>query len=192
MNFWEDTKKDSVKCGNKDSIKDAKEVCKKLGIKHYVFDLKEEFNKCVIKNFIEEYEQARTPNPCIECNKHLKFKSFYEKALELGCEYIATGHYAKIEYSNKYKQYVVKKAENLKKDQSYVLYGIPKDMLSKILFPLGNFKDKDEIRNIAIKNNLHVANSKDSQDICFIPDNNYVRFLKENSNIKYDLRKYYK
>lgn len=185
MKLWEFTERDIAKCGTKDAINDAKEVCEKLGIKHYVFDLKQEFDKCVIKNFIETYEKANTPNPCIECNKHIKFKSFYEKALELECDYIATGHYAKIEYSNKYNQYILKKAENLKKDQSYVLYGIPKEMLSKILFPLGKFKDKSEIRDIAIKNDLHVANTKDSQDICFIPDNNYVRFLKENSNIKY-------
>lgn len=166
------------------NIKDAKKVCDLLSIPHYVIDLKDEFKNCVIKNFIEEYSKCHTPNPCIECNKHLKFGLMYKKAQELGCNYISTGHYAKVEYSDKYKRYVIKKAKNLSKDQSYVLYGIPKEILSHLVFPLGDFNSKDEIRSIAKANSLVTASKSDSQDICFIPDGDYKKYLKETSNIK--------
>ena len=170
--------------GDNNNSKDAKEVCATLGLEHVSIDYKDKFNSCVIKNFISEYSICHTPNPCIECNKHLKFKAMWEKAQELGCDYIATGHYAKIEYSDKYKRYVLKKATNLNKDQSYVLYSIPLNVLPHVLFPLGNFNSKDEIRKIAKDNNLSVASKSDSQDICFIPDGDYKKFLKNNSSIK--------
>ena len=164
---------------------DAKAVCKELGIEHHFVDLKSEFKKYVIDNFIKCYANAETPNPCIECNRKLKFGAMFDKAKELGCDYLATGHYANIEYSNKYKQYVLKKGDAIGKDQSYVLYTLPEDMLEHIIFPLGKFKTKDEIRKIASDNNFNmVANKPDSEDICFIPDGNYKRFLEENSNIK--------
>ena len=164
---------------------DAKAVCKELGIEHYFVDLKSEFKKYVIDNFIKCYANAETPNPCIECNRKLKFGAMFNKAKELGCDYLATGHYANIEYSNKYNQYVLKKGDAIGKDQSYVLYTLPEDMLEHIIFPLGKFKTKDEIRKIASDNNFYVvANKPDSEDICFIPDGNYKRFLEENSNIK--------
>lgn len=163
---------------------DAKRVCDKLGIPHYTIDFEEQFKECVIKNFIDEYKNARTPNPCIECNKHLKFGAMYEKAKQLGIDYISTGHYAKIEYSDKYKRYVLKKSKNIKKDQSYVLYNIPKNMLEYVLFPLENFETKDEIRNIAHESNLLTATKPDSQDICFIPDGDYKKFLEKNSDLK--------
>jgi tRNA-specific 2-thiouridylase len=114
----------------------------------------------------------------------MKFGAMYEKAKELGCEYIATGHYAKMEYSDKYQRYVLKKADNIAKDQSYVLYNMPNYLLGKVLFPLGNFKSKDEVRKVAKENNLKVANKPDSEDICFVPDGNYKRFLEENSELK--------
>lgn len=163
---------------------DAKNVCNKLDIPHYVIDFKDEFNKCVIRNFIEEYTNSRTPNPCVECNKYLKFNGMYNKAKKLGIDYIATGHYAKVEYSDKYKRYILKKADNLDKDQSYVLYNIPKDILKYIIFPLGVYKTKDEIRKIAKENNLSTASKSDSQDICFIPDGDYRKFLENNSDLK--------
>ena len=163
----------------KKQIEDAKKVCEMLDIPHYVFDFKHEFKCNVINNFIEEYKIARTPYPCVECNKKLKFGAFYEKAKELGCEYIATGHYAKIEFSEKYNQYVLKKSEEEKKDQTYFLYGIPKEELKNIIFPLQEYKEKEEIREIAIQNKLELANKKDSQEICFIEDNNYKKFLLE-------------
>ena len=163
---------------------DAKKVCDSLGINHCTLNFKDQFNNCVIRNFIEEYSNSRTPNPCVECNKHLKFGVMWEKAKELGMDFIATGHYAKVEYSDKYKRYVIKKADNLDKDQSYVLYGIPKDIIEHIKFPLGSFKSKDEIRSIAKEKGLSIASKSDSQDICFIPDGDYKSFLEKNSNLK--------
>ena len=164
---------------NEEAIKDAKKVCEKLAIEHHVFDCRKEFRCHVIDTFISEYENARTPNPCVECNQYLKFGTFYDKAKELGCQYIATGHYAKIEYSKKYKQYVLKKAKETKKDQSYFLYTIPKEILGNIIFPLQNYTSKEEIRIIAEKNKLEIAEKKDSQEICFIPDNCYQKFLEK-------------
>ena len=181
MELWQDENNILESgCCSASAVEDAKKVCEELNIMHYTIDLKNEFKECVIKDFIECYKNAKTPNPCIECNKHLKFNYFYKKALELGCNYIATGHYAKIEYSEEYKQYVLKKSESTHKDQSYVLYNIPKEILGNVLFPLSNFENKDQIRKIAEKYNIKTAKKPDSQEICFIPDNNYNRFLLEN------------
>ena len=171
-------------CCSKSTAMDAKSVCRENDIEHYILDFREEFKQRVIDDFISEYSKCRTPNPCIECNKFLKFGKMYEKAKELGIEYIATGHYAKVEYSEEYGRYVLKKANNLKKDQSYVLYSIPKELLDKIVFPLGEFESKDEIREIARKHELRVANKPDSEDICFIPNGNYKEFLENNSDLK--------
>lgn len=169
-------------CDDNKTVEDAKKVCDKLGIEHHVVNYKEEFKKYVIDDFINKYLDAKTPNPCIECNRYLKFGMMWEKAKELGAYYIATGHYAKTCYSEKYKRYVIKKSDSIKKDQSYVLYNIPKEIIEHIIFPLQSFESKDDIRNIAIKNGLIVANKPDSQEICFIPDNDYSNFLKENVN----------
>ena len=166
-----------------DAVEDAKKVCEKLGIKHYVIDLREEFQKRVVDNFICTYLCAKTPNPCVECNKFLKFDAFYKVAQELGCEYIATGHYAKNFYSDEFNQYVLAKADAIEKDQSYFLYGINKDILPYIIFPLSEYTDKAEIRKIAEENGLGVAQKKDSQEICFIQNNDYISFLKKYKNI---------
>ena len=167
------------------AIQDAKKVCEKLNIEHHVVDLKKEFKKNVIDNFVCSYMCAKTPNPCVECNKYMKFDEFYKIAQKLGCDYIATGHYARIEYSEKYKEYVLKKSNSEKKDQTYFLYGIDKKILPQVIFPLSDFEDKTEIRKIAEENNLLVANKKDSQEICFIPNNDYISFLKNHDyNIK--------
>ena len=171
-------------CCNINTYMDAKNVCNQIGIPHFTFNYKEEFKKYVIDDFINCYANCRTPNPCIECNKYMKFGIMYEKAKEMGCEYIATGHYAKTEYSEKYGRWVLKKSNAGKKDQSYVLWNIPKDLIEHVVFPLGDFESKDEIRKIASENNLKVANKPDSEDICFIPDGNYKKFLENNSNIK--------
>ena len=147
-------------------------------------NFKDEFKEYVIDDFINCYANCKTPNPCIECNKYLKFGAMYKKAQELECDYIATGHYAKIEYSEKYKKNVLKKANAIEKDQSYVRYNLPDELLDKVLFPLGKFNNKDEIREIARKHKLPVANKPDSEDICFISDGNYKTFLENNSDIK--------
>ncbi len=169
---------------NLSSISNVKKLCNEIEITHYVIDYKEEFNKRVIQDFICQYKNCRTPNPCIECNKYLKFGAMYEKAKELGCKYIATGHYAKTEYSEKYKRWAIKKSEATEKDQSYVLWNIPKEVVEHIIFPLSDFENKEQIREIARKNNLAVAQQKDSEDICFVPDGNYKAFLEKNSDIK--------
>lgn len=171
-------------CCNINTYLDAKNVCKSIGIPHFTIDYKNEFKKYVIDDFINCYKNCKTPNPCIECNKFMKFGLMYEKAKELGCNYIATGHYAKTEYSEKYGRWVLKKSNAGKKDQSYVLWNIPKDLIEHVLFPLADFETKDEIRAIARENNLKVANKPDSEDICFVPDGNYKKFLENNSDIK--------
>ena len=171
-------------CCNTNTYLDAKMVCKQLGVPHFIFDCKEDFRKYIIDNFIECYSNCLTPNPCIECNKYMKFGFMWEKAKEMGCNYIATGHYAKTEYSEKYNRWVLKKSNAGSKDQSYVLWNIPKDLIEHIVFPLADFESKSQIREIAEKNNLRVANKPDSQDICFIPDGNYKKFLETNSNLK--------
>lgn len=169
---------------NANTYLDAKNVCNQMGISHFIFDYKNEFKKHVINDFINCYANCKTPNPCIECNKYMKFGVMYEKAKEMGCSYIATGHYAKTEYSEKYGRWVLKKSNAGKKDQSYVLWNIPKNLIEHILFPLSDFENKEDIRQIARDNNLKVANKPDSEDICFVPDGNYKKFLENNSEIR--------
>lgn len=171
-------------CCNINTYLDAKKICNSIGVPHFTYNYKEEFKKYVIDDFIECYSNCRTPNPCIECNKYMKFGLMYEKAKELDCKYIATGHYAKTEYSEKYKRWVLKKSNAGKKDQSYVLWSIPKELIQYVIFPLAEYESKDEIRKIAQEHNLRVASKPDSEDICFIPDGNYKKFLENNSNLK--------
>ena len=171
-------------CCNTETYMDAKNVCNQIGMPHFIYNCKDIFKTYVIDDFINCYSCCKTPNPCIECNKYMKFGFMWEKAKELGCNYIATGHYAKTEYSEKYNRWVLKKSNAGKKDQSYVLWNIPKDLVEHILFPLSDFESKDNIREIARENNLKVANKPDSEDICFVPDGNYKKFLENNSNIK--------
>ena len=170
-------------CCNISTYIDAKNVCNSIGIPHITDDCKTLFKKCVIQDFIDCYSNCKTPNPCIECNKYMKFGYMWEKAKELGCEYIATGHYAKTEYSEKYKQYVLKKSNAGKKDQSYVLYNIPQNIIEKVIFPLGKFENKEQIRKIAEEHGLLTAKKPDSQEICFIPDDDYAGFLMRTGKI---------
>ena len=171
-------------CCNTNTYIDAKNVCNQIGIPHFIYNFKDEFKKYVIDDFINCYANCLTPNPCIECNKFMKFGLMYEKAKELGCEYIATGHYAKTEYSEEYGRWVLKKSKAGKKDQSYVLWNIPKELIEHVVFPLADFESKDEIRKIAREHNLKTANKPDSEDICFVPDGNYKKFIEENSELK--------
>ena len=163
---------------NEKDIQDAKKVCESLGIKHFIFDYKEIFKKEVIDYFVSEYKKGRTPNPCVMCNKTIKFEAFLNSALEMGYDYIATGHYAFTKYNEDTKRYELIQGKSDKKDQSYVLYSLTQEQLSHTLFPLGEYT-KEEVRQIASDNNLIVSNKPDSQDICFIPDGNYEKFLLE-------------
>ena len=163
---------------------DASKVCKKLHIPFTFLDLRNDFKKFVIQDFIVGYRSGSTPNPCIECNKFMKFGLMYLRAKELKCDYIATGHYANIEFDKKYGANVLKKANNFKKDQSYVLYDIKKELLNHIIFPLGKFESKEEIRSLATKYGLEVANKPDSEDICFIQNGDYKEFLEEYAKFK--------
>lgn len=154
------------------SIKDAKDVCDSLGIKHYVFDLVKEFKDIVISNFIDSYKNGETPNPCVVCNKYFKFGYFYEEVKKLGYDYMATGHFARVIDG----KLVFSNASN--KDQSYFLYGINKDVLNHVIFPLEKFNSKDEVREIAKNANLKVFSKKDSQEVCFVPNDDYKAFLE--------------
>jgi len=162
---------------------DVKEICDKLEIEYLELDYIDDFKNEVIDYFAREYNDCKTPNPCVVCNKKFKFGKFYKYALENNIKYIATGHYAKIEYSDKYGRYVLRKSNNLEKDQSYFLYNIDKDMLPYILFPLSNYKSKDEIREIARENGMSTYSKSDSQDICFIKNNDYKKFLVDNNYV---------
>ena len=154
------------------SINDAKDVCDSLGIKHYVFDLVKEFKDIVISNFIDSYKNGETPNPCVVCNKYFKFGYFYEEVKKLGYDYMATGHFARVIDG----KLVFSNTSN--KDQSYFLYGINKDVLNHVIFPLEKFNSKDEVREIAKNANLKVFSKKDSQEVCFVPNDDYKAFLE--------------
>ncbi|MCK5014060.1 MAG: tRNA 2-thiouridine(34) synthase MnmA [Candidatus Omnitrophica bacterium] len=163
-------------CGGVDGITDAQRVAQVLDIPHYVLDFAKDIKIHVIDNFTNEYLNGRTPNPCVRCNQYLKFGALYEKVMSLGADFLATGHYAKIHYDSKAARYEIKKAQDLQKDQSYFLYSINKEILPKILFPLGD-KLKNEVRELARKYQLNVARKRESQDICFVPDTGYKSFI---------------
>ena len=166
-------------CCTADAAEDARNVAHTLGMNFYVFNFVKEFRESVIEPFVRSYENGETPNPCIDCNRALKFGELLRKVLELGCDKIVTGHYARIERDERSGRFLLKKAANLAKDQSYFLYCLTQDVLSRTVFPLGNYQSKDEIREIARQNGLPVASKHDSQDICFIPDGDYARFIGE-------------
>lgn len=160
-----------------ESFDDARLVCETLGIPFYGLDFSGEFSQNVIERFVHSYEIGETPNPCIECNRHMKFGILHKKATELGCEYVATGHYARVEYDKNSGRYLLKKARNLAKDQSYVLYFLNQEQLARVRFPLGNFTNKEQVRAIAAESGLPTASKGESQDICFVPDGDYVDFI---------------
>ena len=167
-------------CCSLDDTTDAKLAALKLGVEHYVFNFSDEFKEFVIDHFISSYLDGKTPNPCIECNKHLKFGKFLQRARLLGFEYIATGHYVIREYDEVRGRWLLKRSPDAKKDQSYVLYNMTQDELAHTLFPCGELT-KDRIREIALQNGLVNANKPDSQDICFIPDGDYAGFIEDNA-----------
>lgn len=156
-------------------IIDAAEICKKLGISHTVLGLGEEFKKYVISYFVQTYINGETPNPCVVCNKHLKFGTLLDYASILGCDTLVTGHYANIKVSAD--RYLLCRANDIKKDQSYVLWSLTQTQLSRVFFPLGKYT-KDEVRDLAGAHGFVNAHKHDSQDICFIPDGDYVSFIE--------------
>jgi tRNA-specific 2-thiouridylase len=164
-------------CCSYSAVRDAKRVANKLGIPHFVFNLQDEFQEEVIDYFVDEYSFGRTPNPCVMCNKKIKFAALLQKAKELGCDYIASGHYAKIEKVEG--RYLLKKGIDENKDQTYMLYVLNQEQLSRTLFPLSKF-NKTEIRKKAKELGFSIHNKAESQEICFVPDDDYVRFLDKN------------
>lgn len=168
-------------CCSLSAVEDARRVAYKLDIPFYVMNFKEIFKEKVINYFVDEYLAGRTPNPCIACNKFIKFDTLLKKAQALGAEYVATGHYAKIEKLND--RYIVKRSKDDKKDQTYVLYNFTQDQLAHTLMPCGDYS-KDRIREIAKEIGLRVHDKKDSEEICFIPDNDHGSYIKRHTENK--------
>jgi len=166
---------DKPSCCGLAGIEDARSVCQKLRIRHYVLNLNKDFYQEVIQNFYQEYLSGRTPNPCVRCNQFIKFGILLKKAINLGVQFLATGHYARILKSTQ--GYLLKKAVDRKKDQSYFLYSLTQAQLKHVIFPLGNFT-KSKVRQLAFDFGLKVAAKQDSQEICFLPDGKYGDFIK--------------
>lgn len=180
MKVWDYESTNSPKretaCCSIDSINDARLVAVKIGFPHFVFDLRNEFEKQVISNFTSEYMSGRTPNPCVLCNTFIKWNALLLKADQLGCDFIATGHYAKVREENK--RFVLSKGSDDNKEQSYVLWGLSQSALSRTIFPLGNLT-KPHIKELAHASGFeHIAKKRESYDICFIPDDDYRSFLQ--------------
>ncbi|MBD3223345.1 MAG: tRNA 2-thiouridine(34) synthase MnmA [Caldithrix sp.] len=165
-------------CCSLDSINDARMVCAELGIPHYVLNFSREFHDTVVDDFINEYMAGRTPNPCVQCNIKIKWQALINKAREMGADYIATGHYARVHFNREMNRYELFRGKDPGKDQSYALWGIRQESLSRTLFPLGDLT-KADTREIARKNGLRTATKKESMEICFVPDNDYKRFLQK-------------
>lgn len=161
-------------CGMR-AVEDARRVAAHLDIPYYVMNFRQEFQQNVIDYFVKEYRLGRTPNPCIACNRYVKWESLLQRSMALGADYIATGHYARIaKLSNG--RYAIQKSSASKKDQTYALYSLTQEQLRHTLFPIGSY-EKEEIRALAEKIGLQVAQKPDSQEICFIPDHDYARFI---------------
>lgn len=165
-------------CCSLDAIFDAKNVATSFGIPHYTVDFTKAFEKEVIDNFVDEYLHGRTPNPCVVCNRKIKWEELLKKADQLDAKYVATGHYASVIYNQETKRFQLKASLKNRKDQTYALWGLTQESLSRTIFPLGKFT-KDEVRQLAVKFNLKTAKKPDSQEICFVADDNYERFLRE-------------
>src|SRR5687768_9035642 len=181
MKTWDYSSSGGVKketgCCNVDSFNDARMAAVQHGFPHYILDIREEFGDFVIENFVDEYLAGRTPNPCVLCNTHIKWRALLKRADALGCEFIATGHYAKIRQHDN-GRFVVSKAIDDTKDQSYVLWGLQQDLLSRTLLPLGTYR-KPAIRQMALDYGYpELAKKSESYEICFVPDNDYRGFLK--------------
>ena len=181
MQIWQEEEDEIVEenggCCGLSAVDDARRVAERIGIPYYVMNFREVFREKVIDNFVSEYEKGRTPNPCIVCNRYVKWEALLEKALALGADYIATGHYARIVHLPN-GRYAIEKAAFDRKDQTYALYNLNQHQLAHTLMPVGAY-DKSEVRRIAGEIGLSVANKMDSQDICFVSDGNYQAFIED-------------
>lgn len=176
MQIWEKDMSSEGSCCGLSAVEDARRVCEMIDIPHYVVNFRQDFKTRVIDYFIDEYKNGKTPNPCIACNRYVKWESMLKKALMIGADYIATGHYASV--INIENRYQLKRSKSLKKDQTYALYNLTQNQLKKTIMPLGDYT-KEEIRQIAAKIGLLVANKPDSQEICFVPDDNYSKYIED-------------
>ncbi len=183
MHLWTDPKGEEMAlnrasgCCSITMAQDAAAVAARMGFRHYVLDLSREFHDTVVENFGNEYLAGRTPNPCVRCNTFVKWQTLLERARRMDCDFLATGHYARVDRSGE--RIVLKQARYLEKDQSYALWGLSQESLAHTLFPLGELP-KSEVRTIAAQLDLKTADKPESQDICFVPDDDYRRFLKDN------------
>ena len=176
-------------CGLR-AVDDARRVAAKLEIPYYVMNFRREFKENVIDYFIREYQEGRTPNPCIACNRYVKWEALLKRSLNIGADYIATGHYARIERLEN-GRYAVRNSVTARKDQTYALYNLTQEQLSRTLMPVGEYT-KEEIRRIAEEAGIPVAHKKDSQEICFVPDNDYAGFIEKSTGTKISRRNYIK
>jgi tRNA-uridine 2-sulfurtransferase len=182
--FEDEAKHSGRGCCSLSAVDDARRVADKMGIPFYVLNFKEPFRRQVVDYFVEEYRRGRTPNPCIACNRYMKFDLLLKKARELEAGYIATGHYARVDQDGETGRFRLRKAVDPKKDQSYTLYNLTQEQLSHTLFPLGGYL-KSQVREMAAAYGLAVAEKPDSQEICFIPDDDYKRFLREEAGLEH-------
>lgn len=176
-------------CCSLDDVEDARSVARKLGIPHYTFQYTDAFEDAVIQKFVRSYEQGQTPNPCIDCNRHLKFGLLLHRAMDLGCRYVVSGHYARIQQDPETGRYLLKKAADAAKDQTYFLYCLTQEQLAHIRFPLGELT-KPQVRQLAEEHGFLNARKHDSQDICFVPDGNYAAFLSRYTGKTYPAGNY--